>query len=375
MISDTYQYGGGERHTADLGLALTARGHEARLACIKPHMALLDEAGYAALRPVCSSLGGSRYLDLQALSKLRRLIAEFQPDVLLASNLYALMYASFARSGRPLVGVFHSTVLRSAKEQWQLQLIYRHLVRRTSAFVFLCEFQAAYWNARGLAPPHPLVIYNGIDTRRFHPGVMHEHRLRARHAMGVTCDDLVIGCNAMLRPEKNHRQLLQAVAALRQQGLPVVAALLGDGPERAALQAQAAQLGITDQVRFLGRQTRVEHFLAGFDVGVLPSVSETFSLAALEQMALGLPMVMSDQGGAREMLVDGEHGYIVPTGHLPALTGALARLQDPALRAHLGAAAAANVAARFDSVTMVDQYSQLFRQLSGWSTLDTGARS
>jgi glycosyltransferase involved in cell wall biosynthesis len=264
----------------------------------------------------------------------------------------------------PLIGVFHGTVLRDRKEEWKMRLIYQSVVRCSDAFVYLCEFQAAYWRNRGLSPPNPLVIYNGIDTRRFNPQVVAAHRGAAREALGVGELDLVIGCNAMLRSEKNHVQLLQAVAALRQQGVPAVAALLGDGPQRAALETQAHVLGIAGHVRFLGRQSQVERFLAGFDIGALPSTStETFSLGALEQMAIGLPMVMSDQGGAAEMLRDGVHGYVVPTGDLAALTAALGRLHDPVRRAEMGAAASINVLSNFDSVLMVDHYMRLMQKL------------
>ena len=366
LVTDTFNYGGAERHTADLALALKGRGFAVRVACVKLHMALFKEPAYAPLLESVLNLGGQRFIDLQAIRSLRSLIAEFEPDVILSSNLFALMYASIARAGRPLVGVFHTTVQRSRKEELKLRFLYRMFVNRTSAFVFLCHFQADYWRSRGLKPSFSQVIYNGIDLGRFHPGVVVEHRLAARVSMGVGPDDLVVGCNAMLRPEKNHRQLLHALAALRHQGRPFVAALLGDGPERDGLEALAVELGIAKHVRFLGRQSRVEIFLAAFDIGVLPSIStETFSLAALEQMALGIPMVMSDQGGAREMLKDGEHGFVVPTGDLQALISALDRMRDGPLRAKLGAAAADNVVQRFDSTIMVDQYVELLRRIVG----------
>jgi glycosyltransferase involved in cell wall biosynthesis len=141
------------------------------------------------------------------------------------------------------------------------------------------------------------------------------------------------------------------------------------------LEAQVRSLGIEPHVRFLGRQARVEDFMAGFDVGALPSVAvETFSLAALEQMAIGLPMVMSNQGGAAEMLTDGEHGFIVQTGDLSALTGALARLAAPELRLRQGRAAARNVVGRFGSSAMVKRYLALCHEVgAGRASTDAAA--
>jgi glycosyltransferase involved in cell wall biosynthesis len=95
---------------------------------------------------------------------------------------------------------------------------------------------------------------------------------------------------------------------------------------------------------------------------------ETFSLAALEHMSMGVPAVLSDQGGAREMVSDGVHGFVFPTGDTQALVDALRRLHPLDARERMGARAAEQVAARFRHADMVDRYEALFESLAAAPT-------
>jgi glycosyltransferase involved in cell wall biosynthesis len=108
----------------------------------------------------------------------------------------------------------------------------------------------------------------------------------------------------------------------------------------------------------------VRPLLAASDVVALPSTSvETFSLAALEAMALGRPVVLSDIGGAAEMVRPEENGFLFPAHDTPALVAALGALADPAARERMGAAARTTVEARFSERAMVDRYEGLLQQL------------
>jgi glycosyltransferase involved in cell wall biosynthesis len=166
-----------------------------------------------------------------------------------------------------------------------------------------------------------------------------------------------------MRPEKNHLQLLDAVARLHREGRDVRALLVGDGPMAPAIRSRARSLGIEDRVSMPGLQSDVRPFVAAFDVGIICSTAvETLSLSALETMAMGIPMVMSDLGGASEV-VDGANGRIVPVGDLSGLCGALASFVDPASRKAAGARARATVEHRFSQDLMVGSYAAWFREL------------
>ena len=156
------------------------------------------------------------------------------------------------------------------------------------------------------------VIHNGIEHERYSPAARVRWRDTTRAALGFDDADFVLGSCAQLRPEKNHQQLVDAVIALRHGGIPARALIVGEGGQRPFIERYARERAALAHVTLVGQQDEVERYIAAFDVGVLCSVFETFSLAALEQMAMGVPVVLSDQGGAREMVTDGLQGFVFP---------------------------------------------------------------
>jgi glycosyltransferase involved in cell wall biosynthesis len=169
---------------------------------------------------------------------------------------------------------------------------------------------------------------------------------------------------AMLRPEKNHLQMIDAIAALRARGVPARALLIGEGTTRAAIEAHARLRGVAGEVLITGVQEDVRPLLAACDVAALCSTRvETFSIAALEAMALARPVVHADLGGAAEMITPGHNGFLFPVGDTPALVERLAALAEPQLRSRMGAAARETVAERFAERAMVDRYEQTLLEL------------
>jgi len=227
----------------------------------------------------------------------------------------------------------------------------------------VCEAQRRHWFKRLVSGRSNRVIHNGVDPEHWRsPGV--EARTRMRRVLGLADGDYAIGMCAVFRPEKNHLQLVEAIAQLRSRGVPARALLIGDGPMRPAIEARARDLGVASDVLIAGFHQDVRPLLAASDVVALPSTSvETFSLAALEAMALGRPVVLSEIGGAAEMVRPGENGFLFPAHDTPALVASLAALADPAARERMGAAARTTVEARFSERAMVDRYEGLLQQL------------
>jgi glycosyltransferase involved in cell wall biosynthesis len=184
---------------------------------------------------------------------------------------------------------------------------------------------------------------------------------RAAHRLGAA--DYVVGLCAYMRPEKAHGDLLEAVLNARRAGVEVKCLLIGDGPQRQAIEAKIAGLGLGRDVVITGLVADVRLALAACDVLVFTSRSETFSIAALEAMAMGKPVVMTDVGGASEQIVEGENGYLYPSGDTAALAGHLVRLAEPARRVQLGRHACRTVAEKFSLAVMVGAYEHLFVRL------------
>jgi glycosyltransferase involved in cell wall biosynthesis len=356
FVTGSLVHGGAERHTITLANRLAERGHECHFAYVRNDPSQLERLrGMTSTQ--CLHAGG--YFDFQAVQKLRQIT---KPTVVVAANQYALMYASLARLGAPILATFHSTRLRNARE-WIQMLYYRPFFWAAERVVFVCEAQRRYWRRRGLAGRASEVIYNGIDTEYW--AAAGAERQGLRRALGYADEDLVVGMSAVLRAEKNHLQMVDAVAMLRRRGVPARALLIGDGEMRAAIEARARAVGVGAEVVITGFQQDVRPLLAACDVMALCSTAiETFSLAALEAMALGKPVVHAALGGAAEMISPWHDGLLFPVGDTRALADGLAALADPALRARMGAAARETVEARFSERAMLDRYEATLIELA-----------
>ncbi len=204
------------------------------------------------------------------------------------------------------------------------------------------------------------VIANGVDAERFRPG--DGGALRAR--LGIEPQAVVIGAVGRLAPEKGLPFLLDAVALGRARGLPLALVLVGEGPDRAALERQAERLGLAPHVRFLGFQRHLETIYPAFDVLAMPSLEEASPMALLEAMACGCAVAASAVGGVPEILAGGRCGLLVEPQAVGELARALAQLAaEPGLRRHLAAEARARILADFDLPAMVRRHEQLYLSL------------
>jgi glycosyltransferase involved in cell wall biosynthesis len=205
------------------------------------------------------------------------------------------------------------------------------------------------------------VIYNGVDLTRFHPpsGV---ERQAARAAFGIGTDEVVLGTVARLYADKGVSDVLLALAGARAQGTCIRMLVVGDGPERPVLEAQAVSLGVAPFVRFLGARSDVGSILRACDLAVLASrTREGFGIALVEAMATGLPVLGTTVEGVPEVVDSGKTGVLVPPSDPAALREALVSLaRNPGLRSEIGARARAEVCARFDVRRMVAEYGRLY---------------
>ncbi len=365
FVTGSLDHGGAERQAIALANGMAQRGYECRFAYVKRDAAQLERL---RLREGARCLGAAAYLDLRAVKGLAAQLLASAPSAIVAANGYALMYAWLAlRAARrrlPLVATFHSTRLQGAKERLQM-LAYRLLFWTSSCAVFVCERQRRHWLRRALFSRRNEVIYNGVDTDAFRDRWSPAERAALRASLGLREADYVIGMVALLRPEKNPLQLIDAVAALRARAIPARALLIGDGEMRPAIEARARALGIAGEVVTTGIQQDVRPLIAICDVVVLCSLTEAFSMAALEAMAIGRPVVHSDVGGAAEMIEPGRNGLLFPVGDTRALVEGLAALVDPRVSAAMGRNARARVETRFSERSMVDGYERLLLRLVG----------
>ena len=176
----------------------------------------------------------------------------------------------------------------------------------------------------------------------------------------------MIGTVGRLNEVKRQDLLLRAFATVRPRVPSARLLLVGDGPRRAELETLAAEIGVSDAVRFAGYQARPERCLKVMDVFALTSRMEGLPLAILEAWAAGLPVVASAVGGVPDLIDDGRNGLLFPSGDEPRLTLLLGELlADPARRHALGEAGRGEVMERYDLERMASEYDGYYQALLG----------
>ena len=211
------------------------------------------------------------------------------------------------------------------------------------------------------------IMHNPVDLGRFRPGTANSPSA-ARAGLGLAQDASVVICVARFDPVKGVDILLEAWPEVVSMNPRSTLLLAGDGPLHDSLEEQARALGITESVRFLGYRSDVESILHAADICVVPSRSEGLSLAAIEAMASGLPVVASRVGGIPEVVEDGTTGLLVEAENPTALAGAINRLLgDTTLRRRF-AASASRAAQAYDIEAYCARLEALYQRLASHAT-------
>ena len=369
FVVNSLELGGAEKQVVTLLNSLDNCRFRLHLAYLKRGERLLPQldTGKLAGLMCCDVTSG---VERRAVRQLGTFIREHHIDAVVCTNTYSMLYGYLARrQARPempkLATVFHTTVLRTFKEKAQM-LLYQRLFKRNDLLLYVCENQRDYWRDRGLRAAADGVVHNGIDVSYFSDRLSPDERSVLRARLGFSPDDTVIGLCSSMRPEKAHGDLLDAIALLRGRSVRAKALLIGDGTERGAIEKKVQALGLQGHVVITGMQADVRPYIGACDVMTLVSHAiETFSLAALESMALGKPLVMSDIGGASEQVLHGQTGLLFEPGDIPALAGHLNTLTDESVRARMGAAAQRRVRQLFTVDTMTAGFSEHVERLLG----------
>jgi len=319
----------------------------------------LQESG---LPPRIVSAKGS--FNARYLSMLLRLARQHRSDVIVAHLYGSSVYASLAGTllSIPVVSVLHGQIDVSDAERFSS--LKAAIIRRASRkIIFVSErLQDQLQPRLRLNAAQCAVIPNGIDGKIFRPG--RDRSIRAE--LGVSDDMALIGAIGNVRKPKAYDVLLRAARTLivRSQRFHLVIA----GDCRNALGEQLEQLkrelGIERYVTFLGLRPDVVRLLNNLDVFVLSSHSEGFSIACIEAMACGVPVVATRSGGP-EQILEGEAGLLVPTNDPESLALAIERIiSSKDLSAALTARAIKRVHEQYSLTTMLSRYEALLGQVA-----------
>lgn len=201
------------------------------------------------------------------------------------------------------------------------------------------------------------VIYNFIDFSRF----SRSNKEHFRMAIAPEGERIIVH-TSNFRKVKRMDDVIRTFAIVRQQ-IPAKLLLVGDGPERPRLERMCRDMGICDDVRFLGKQDAIEEILAIADLFIIPSENESFGLAALEAMACEVPVISSNAGGLPEVNVDGVTGFLSDVGDIDSMaSNALMLLNDPVMLSTFRRNAYEQ-ARKFDISNILPQYEAYYKKV------------
>lgn len=288
--------------------------------------------------------------------RLARLLRKARVDIVHTRNAEPFFYGYLAARLARIPVVVHSEHGRTFPEQPLRAMVQRLLLRGVdAAFAVSAQLRADLVRELGIDGSRMEVLYNGVDTGSFRPR-------DALSQAGASDGRLRIGSVGRLVPVKNYTLLLNAFARLPPGECQLI--LVGEGPERGALESLADGLGIRDRVEFAGHRDDVPDLLRTLDIFVLPSLSEGMSNTLLEAMATGVAVVASDVGGNREIIESERSGLLFRSGDTAAAAAQLLRLiTNPELRRAVGGAGAARVRGTFSIEAMLGRYEELYRRL------------
>jgi glycosyltransferase involved in cell wall biosynthesis len=338
---------------------------ESVVCCIQERGDLAPEVESAGIPVICLNRMRSKRFDWSAVAELVALIRR-ERIALVHTHLYhANLYGRLAalRADVPVIATVHNTYTRTKLHR---RLLNRALAKVTARVVAVSDdIRQDLLRHDGIPEDKIATIHNGIDLSRVHSTLS---RTQARERLGLPEDVFVLGCVARLEEQKGHIYLLQALALLIREA-PFMAArlrvlLVGEGRLRGALEKEAAALRLDAMVSFLGTRRDVADILRALDGYVMPSLWEGLSLALLEAMASGLPVIASDVGGVSQVLAGATYAIRVPAREHEALATAIRSLfEEPSeRRAKRGAEARQRVRAEFSVQSMVSKVSTLYRE-------------
>lgn len=353
-VSVRSDYGGGPKHIETL---LRLLGRRYTFFCAAPtsgaHFNTFND-----LSAECFPLP-YRAFSLLALLRLIRFVRQKQIRLLHSHGRGAGVYSRIVGllTGVPVIHAHHGFYYHklSGIKKWPLIALERIFIRLSKRVIFVSPSEiAASQEARLYDLKKSVLIPNGVA---FVP-------LSTLHRQNVARGYVEIVCVTRLAQEKGNRFLLDVIAHLALHDVPHHVTVVGDGPEKSILERVVEERKLGDRVRFLGARSDVAEILANADIFCSCSLGEGHSIALLEAMAHGLPIVASRVIGHVDMIRDGFNGYLFDLSNPEAGANALLRLiMDPQLRSDMGARGRTWVETEYSETHMADLIDKLYQSV------------
>lgn len=312
--------------------------------------------------------GGPRAKGILPLWRAARYCRETGADIVHIHSVKGSLFGILVKRLRPrtpVVMTVHSdpemtisSRVSSPMKRKLLLRLYAEALRRADRVIASSNAVKTFILAAGVAPERVEVIFNGIDVQATARQCLAALPLDGPDPSGSR----LVGSVGRLTPVKNHRYLIEAMRIVVGRVKGARCLIVGDGPERPALENLARTAGLEGVVRFAGWQSDVVRYVAGLDIYVVPSVTESFSMSILTAMACSKSVIATRVGGNPELVEDGKTGMLIPLEQPDALAGTIASLlENDALRARMGEEGRRKAEREFSLDRMVRGYVNVYR--------------
>jgi glycosyltransferase involved in cell wall biosynthesis len=347
---------------------LKGRGLDVRTACLADG-AMTRMARALALDPIV--VARKHTVDIMLVKRLAAIMRREGVDIVhthsVSGNFYGRL-AAYMAGGPVVLTSVHADTRRELADAtgsevkasvWHFTDLFMSRLSR----VLLANSRATanVMREKGVSCEKIRVVCNGIECSG--PPARRSAALARR--LGIPRGAPVVGSVGRLTGTKNYGLFLRAARRIHERRGDVFFLLVGDGPERASLEAEAKRLGIAERVVFTGWQEDTARFMALMDIFVLSSVKEGFGLVILEAMKNEKPVVCTAVGGVPELVEDGRNGFLVPSGDEDSLAGkVMALLENRALRRRLGKEGRKRLEEEFTLSRMADAVMEIYEEAS-----------
>lgn len=359
LISSAGMYGA-EHVVLTLAGGLTSLGHECTVGVFEnlhcPNLEIAERAKDLRL-PVVQILCKRRW-DPRMIARVCKIVQMRKIDVVHAHGFKAdvYCYAALRSTSIPIVSTCHNWI-ENGLALSLYGVLDRFVLRYFDAVAAVSPAVSLILRRSGVADAKIRLIDNGVDLSRFENAWP---KLRAELGIGNAS---VIGFVGRLSPEKGLKHLLWAASSIFHEHRDATLVLVGDGPERGALQKLALELGISHRTHFIGQRSDMPEIYASFDVLVLPSLTEGLPLTLLEALASRRAVIASSVGAVPNVVAHATTGLLVRPGDVNGLSTSIKRLlHDTALRTRLGQEGYALVTRRYSSTAMTREYLAVYQE-------------
>jgi len=310
-------------------------------------------------------IGISKGNPLHRAWRIRQVITQFNAEIIHSFHYFTNAYAAICGWQQKTKVIGNIRFWPSRERMARVGSLPRRWLCLYGVNILLCNSEAIRQKLRKSYRKLPTMLAapNGVDLYSYNKLI--ELRDQGRKAFRTRDDEIIIGYVGRLDHNKDPLLLLNAFKGLVINNPNITLVYVGSGPLRASLKEQAESIGLQDKVSFMGSRPNAQELMPAFDIFCLPSKTEGMPNSVMEASSAGVPIVASNVGGVREIVINEKTGFLFPSGNASALRDKLHRLiVNPQRRANMGNAGRILMEKKFTLECMIGYHEQLYQDLT-----------